>query len=128
MNIKNLFGINAVGIPAVSKAGTVNRPIKSENTNEDKDANGQQSFSRQQKKEKMTPEQFAKALELLKEKSFVKDMQWVVLSLEEEGIKYALVQDQAGLLIRKIAEYDLWEVFDSSHDIPNKGQLLRKVA
>jgi hypothetical protein len=106
----------------------VNRPIKSENANEDKDANGQQSFSRQQKKEKMTPEQFAKALELLKEKSFVKDMNWIVLSLEEEGVKYAMVQDQAGLLIRKIAEYDLWEVFDSSHDIPNKGQLLRKVA
>lgn len=128
MNIKNLLGLNAINTPATNKAAAVNRPIKSENTNQDRDGNGQEGYSRQQKKEKMSPEQFAKAIQLLKEKSFVKDMNWEVLSIEESGIKYALVQDQAGSLIRKIAEYDLWEVFDSANEIPNKGRLLKKVA
>lgn len=128
MNIRNLLGINSLSTPAANKATPVNKPIKSENTNQDRDGNGQESYSRQQKKEKMSPEQFAKAIAILKEKSFVKDMNWVVSSIEEDGLKFALVQDQAGALIRKIAEYDLWEVFDTSHDIPTKGQLLKKVA
>lgn len=128
MNIKNLLGNTAIGTPAATKAGTVNKPIKSENTNQDRDGNGQTGYSRQQKKEKMSPEQFAKAIEILKDKSFVKDMNWIVLAIEENDVKYAWVQDQDGKTIRKIAEYDLWEVFDSTGEIPNKGQLLKKVA
>lgn len=128
MNIRNLLGINSLATPATTKAQPVNRQIKSENTNQDRDGNGQESYTRQQKKERMTADQFAKAIELLKEKSFIKDMNWVVSTLEEEGIMYALVQDQAGVTIRKIADYDLWDVFDTSHEIPNKGHLLRKVA
>lgn len=128
MNIKNLLGINAVGVPATGKTSSVNKPIKSENT-QDRDANGQQAYSRQQKKkEQMTEEQFAKAIAILKEKSFVKEMNWVVLPVHENGLKFALVQDQQGKLIRKISELDLWEVFDDSQDVPNKGHLLKKIA
>ncbi|MFZ3228568.1 MAG: hypothetical protein WA160_00060 [Pseudobdellovibrio sp.] len=128
MNIKNLLGINAIGVPSVGKASAVTKPIRSENT-QDRDANGQEAYTKQQKKkEKMTDEQFAKALGILKEKPFIKDMNWIVLAHEENGLKYAWVQDLAGATIRKISELDLWEVFDNSHDIPNKGQLLKKVA
>jgi len=130
MNIRNLLGnANIIG-PAATKATAVDRTIKSENTNQDRDGNGQEGYSRQKKKQKepMTPEQFAKAIELLKQKSFVKDMNWVVLPVEEANVKYAWVQDQEGKSIRKIAEFDLWEIFDSSSEVPNKGQLLKKVA
>lgn len=128
MNIRNLLGINSIITPATTKAQPLNKNIKSENIDHDRDGNGQESYSHQHKKEHMTPEQFAKAIELLKEKAFIKDMNWVVSTLEEDGFMYALVQDQAGTIIRKIADYNLWEIFDSTHDIPNKGHLLSKVA
>ena len=126
MNIKNLFGLGSLISPlkSVSKA---DRQIKSE-ASQDSDANGQQLYEKQKKKNKMSDEQFAKALELLKEKSFIKDMHWVVSSFIENEIKYAWIQDQSGNTIRKIIEYELWEVFDQSAQEPTKGQLLKKTA
>ena len=126
MNIKNLLGLNAALTP-ISKSASIDRPIKSEASHE-RDANGQEFYSKQQKKEKMTAEQFGKALALLKEKSFMKEMNWIAVSYEENGLKYAWVQDQSGNTIRKIAEFDLWEIFDPSQQIPNKGQLLKRTA
>lgn len=126
MNIKNLLGLNSLVTP-VAKSASVDRPIKSE-ASQERDANGQEFYSKQQKKERMTAEQFQKALSLLKEKPFMKDMNWIAIAYEENGLKYAWIQDQAGATIRKIAEFDLWEIFDPSQQIPNKGQLLKKTA
>lgn len=126
MNIKNLIGISAPITPAkaVDKA---DRPIQTENT-KDRDANGQQLYYKERKKEKMTDEQFEKAVALLREKHFVKDMNWTVLTSEENGLKFASVQDAQGNIIRKIAEFDLWEVFDDIKSEETKGQLLKKTA
>ena len=126
MNVKSLLGINSPLSP-VSKSAAVDRPIKSEASNE-RDANGQEFYSKQQKKEKMTAEQFAKALALLQAKSFMKEMNWIAVAFEDNGVKYAWVQDLAGNTIRKIAEFDLWEVFDPAPPVSSKGQLLRKTA
>ena len=126
MNIKNLLGLNTASTP-VTRSATADRPIKSEASHE-RDANGQEFYSKQQKKEKMSAEQFKKALELLRLKPFMKEMNWVVVSHLEDGLQFAWVQDQSGKTIRKIAEYDLWEIFDTTAQIPNKGQLLKKTA
>ncbi|MBY0553726.1 hypothetical protein K2P97_04300 [bacterium] len=125
MNIKNLIGNSAPITPANSVA-KVDRQIKTDNT-ADRDANGQQFYQKEKKKEKMTKEQFDKAITMLKEKHFIKDMHWSVMPVNEGDIKYALVQDQAGNTIRKIIEYDLWEIFDEVAE-ETKGQLLKKTA
>lgn len=126
MNIKNLIGNSAPITPAQSVA-KVDRQIKTDNT-ADRDANGQQFYQREKKKEKMTQEQFDKAIAMLKEKHFIKDMHWSVMPVNEGAIKYAWVQDQAGNTIRKIIEFDLWEVFDEISTEETKGQLLKKTA
>lgn len=126
MNIKNLLGINQL-ISPLKQVSKADRQIKSE-ASHDRDANGQQLYERQKKKEKMSPEQFAQAISLLKEKSFIKDMKWIVQPFIDGDFKYAIVQDQQGSVIRKIIEYDLWDLFDQSTQDPTKGQLLKKTA
>ncbi len=127
MNIKNLTGTNALTSP-VGQVGKVERQIKSESSHEDRDANGQQSFNQQRKKEKMTVDQFEKALQLLKEKDFVKEMNWSVEAFAENEVKYAWIKDHLNQTIRKIIEYELWELFDDPHSQSTKGQLLKKTA
>lgn len=126
MNIKNLIGnVNQVSAPA--PAAKADRTIKTDNT-QDRDANGQQFYHQERKKEKMTDEQFEKAVAILREKHFIKDMHWLVLVAEENGVKYACVQDSSGNSIRKIAEFDLWEVFEDTKTEETKGQLLKRTA
>ena len=126
MNIKNLLGITAPANPATG-TGKVERPIKMDNT-QDRDANGQQLYQREKRKEKMTDEQFEKAVAVLREKDFVKEMNWVVLAAVENDVKIAWVQDSAGNTIRKIQEWDLWELFEDHKSDETKGYLLNKTA
>ena len=126
MNIKNLIG-NAAPIAPVKEASQVERQIKTDSTH-DRDPNGQQYQQQEKKKERMSEEQFAKAVALLREKSFIKDFHWTVEALEENGFKFACVIDAQGTTIRRISEYDLWEVFDDVKSVETKGQLLRKTA
>lgn len=126
MNIKNLIG-NLSQVTAPTATAKADRPIKTDNTS-DRDGNGQQFYQKDRKKEKMTDEQFHKAVALLREKNFVKEMRWTVLASEENGLKYAWVQDNEGHTIRKISEFDLWEVFEDSKTEETKGQLLKKTA
>lgn len=127
MNIKNLIGINA-SVTSTPQAGKIEKQIKSESSNEDRDANGQQAYERKKKKAPMTEEQFQKALYLLREKKFVKEMNWIVVSEEQNGVKYAWVKDQNDQTIRKIIEFELWELFEDPQTDSTKGQLLKKTA
>lgn len=126
MNIKNLLG-NLTPISPAKSAAKVDRPIKMDSSH-DRDPQGQQYSQQEKKKEKMTQEQFDKAIAILREKHFIKDMNWVVLALNENDVKYAWVQDSIGQSIRKIIEFDLWEVFDDVKSEETKGQLLKKSA
>ena len=126
MNIKNLIG-NSVQTSPATAVNKADRSIKMDNT-QDRDANGQQFYQKERKKEKMTDEQFEKALAILREKNFIKDMSWVVLAVEENGSKFACVQDSNGQVIRKIIEFELWELFDDVKPDETKGQLLKKTA
>lgn len=126
MNIKSLLG-NSTPVSSVTQTAKTERPIKMDSSH-DRDPGGQQYSRQEQKKEKMTQEQFDKALFLLRQKNFIKDMNWSVSAINENGIKYALVQDQNGNMIRKIVEYELWEIFEDAKPEETKGQLLRKTA
>jgi hypothetical protein len=126
MNVKNLIG-NTSQISSPQAVAKTDRAIKTDNT-QDRDANGQQFYDQQKKKEKMSDEQFEKAIQLLREKHFVKDMHWTVIAGEEGGVKFASVQDSDGHSIRKIYEFDLWEVFLDTKTEETKGQLLKKTA
>lgn len=131
MNIRGLTQIPSVTETTVNTADKVTAStslIKSEMAH-DRDANGQQFYQRQQKKkERMTQKTFDKAIAALKEKSFVKDMNWMIETCEENGIKYALVQDTSGKVIRRIMEGDLWDVFDVTEQDRGRGNLINKAA
>lgn len=130
MNIRGLAPTTAIdnNKGAVERIAETSMQLKPDVTS-DRDANGQQFYQKQQKrKEPMTEEAFESAMKALREKDFVKEMNWVIVALEEGGLKYALVQDQAGKLIRKISEFDLWEVFDGAQTEPQRGNLLNKAA
>jgi hypothetical protein len=132
MNVKNLLGL---GISPTERATTqslqkVDRTIKSDNTN-DRDANGQQFYDGQEKKKhaKMTREQFLRALAILNEKAFMKEMLWTAFEINDNNYFYADVRDTKSNTIRKIGESDLWELFeDVRPGEEKKGQLLKKTA
>ena len=126
MNIKNLLG-NTTPITPAASAAKMERPIKTDSSH-DRDPQGQQYSQQEKKKEKMTQEQFDKAIALLREKNFIKDMNWVVSAVTENDTKYAWVQDRNGLSIRKIIEYELWEIFNDVKSEETKGRLLKKTA
>lgn len=129
MNIKNLTGTSQIlsGVNSKDSAKPVEKAIKADQSN-DRDANGQALFQRQVKKEKMSREQAEKAIHLLNEKPFMKEMSWVATLVEEDSYYFAEVKNSAGELIRRISEMGLWELFDSTISDPHKGNLLKRVA
>lgn len=126
MNIRNMLG-NAAPIAPTTSVAKVERPIKTDSSH-DRDPQSQQYSQQEKQKEKMTAEQFEKAIAILRKKDFIKDMNWLVSSINENDVKYAWVQDSHGETIRKIIEYDLWEIFNDSSVEETKGQLLKKTA
>ena len=129
MNVKNLAGNAIINTLPSTQQQPETKAIKSENTH-DRDANGQQLYQKQQKKkEKMTREQAEKAIANLNAKHFMLDMKWVAVLVDDEGYFYAELKDQSQNLIRKIAEHDLWEVFETpANETSQKGNLLKRTA
>lgn len=126
MNIRNMLG-NAATVSPATSAAKVERPIKADSSH-DRDPQSQQYSQQEKQKEKMTAEQFEKAIAILRKKDFIKDMSWLVFAHVENNVKYAWVKDSYGETIRKIIEYDLWEIFNDSSVEETKGQLLKKTA
>lgn len=128
MDIKN--AINSVLPLNLRTKDPVDRTIKSSNTT-DRDANGQQQYSQQQnaKREKMSDEQFQKAMDSLKSFPAIQENGITVEELTENEKRFVVLKDPNGNLIRRIPELDLWElpVFSVSEPSP-KGQILRKTA
>lgn len=129
MNVKNLAGSAIINALPSTQPQSESKAIKSENT-QDRDGNGQQQYQKQQKKkEKMSRAQAEKAIENLNAKHFMLDMKWVAVLTEDEGYFYAEVKDPNDVLIRRLAEYDLWEVFDTPvNETSTKGNLLKRTA
>lgn len=116
-------------LPATKGANATEKTIKSESAH-DRDANGQAMYQKQQqKKEKMSRDQAERAIAALNAKSFMTDMNWVAVLIDDNGFFYAEVKDQTENVIRKISEFDLWEVFEVSSSTPSqKGNLLKRTA
>jgi len=129
MNIKGLINSNLIsnGIKPSDNIKIKDRPIKSDHT-EDRDANGQALYFKNKKKQRMTKEQFEKALAILNQKPFMTDMKWRAFGIVENDFFYAEVKSEDGVLIRRMSEFDMWELFEEPAVDENKGQLLRKSA
>jgi hypothetical protein len=129
MNIKGL--LNPIHLTTGTKSTEAvqqnERAIKSDNTNE-RDANGQEFYSKQKKKHRMTIEQFRRALALLNQKPFMTDMKWAAFEVIENEFYFAEVKSEDGTVIRRMSEFDMWELFEDHTVDENKGQLLKKSA
>ena len=128
MNIKGLLG-NMVTSPIRANEGVqkVDRTIKSDSAH-DRDANGQQLYDQNKKQQHgpMTEEQFKKAVEYLENLPSIKEHSWKVEIFFEGSIRFLLVKDNLGSLVRRIPEAELWTLpFDK--DV-RTGQLLKKSA
>jgi hypothetical protein len=129
MNIKGLVNPNLISNGVKSSDGVQKneRVIKSDNTNE-RDANGQEFYSKNKKKQRMTKEQFDRALALLNQKPFMLEMKWRAFEMNDNGFFYAEVKSEDGTVIRRMSEFDMWELFEEKSVDETKGQLLKKTA
>ncbi len=124
MNIK---GLNSLVAPQVI-ARKEEKQIKSDESH-DRDAQGQYFYQKNKKKEKMTEEQFEKALSVLNKKSFMTEMNWTAKKIVISDIQYAQVTTTSGEVIRTIPEFDMWDILSDEGSADNKkGQLLKKTA
>lgn len=126
MNIKGLLGPQVM--PQIRPTEKVDTAIHSDKT-QDRDANGQQMYERdqQEKKPPMSDEQFQKALAHLAALPGVLEHKWKVLAaVEEDGSKAVLIKDNLGNLIRKIPESELWSL--PLDEPTTKGHLFKKSA
>jgi hypothetical protein len=116
MNIKGLVNSNLIseGLKSTKDVSQKERPIKSDNT-EDRDANGQEFYSKN-------------ALAILNQKPFMLEMKWLAHEVCENDFYFADVKSADGTVIRRMSEFDLWEMFEETPVDTNKGQLLKKSA
>ena len=129
MNIKGLINPNLISSELKPSQGVQKneRVIKSDNTNE-RDANGQEFYSKNKKKQRMTKEQFDRALSILNQKPFMVEMKWYAVEVIENNFYFADVKSVDGTVIRRMSEFDMWEMFEEKSVDENKGQLLKKSA
>lgn len=126
MNIKGLAP-TAITMTPQSQVQT-ERQIKSDGSH-DRDPNGQYFYQKKKNKNKMTDEQFDKALEILNKKKFMLDMGWTAKKTVVDEIKFAEITDSLNQVIRTISEFDMWEMFSEESPAENgKGQLLKRTA
>ena len=124
MNIKGLLG-NAI-TTTVRPTERVERSIKSDMSH-DRDANGQQTSDQNQKHhEPMSEEMLAQSMEHLRQLPAVKEHNWTVELLIENGKKFVVVKDNLSAVIRRIPELEMWTLPLSESS--NKGNLFKKTA
>jgi hypothetical protein len=125
MNIKGL--IPNIQIQEVRTVDRIGRAIESDSAH-DRDGNGQESYNQQNKeqKEPMSQEQLDNAIEHLMSLPSFKEHRWIAeLLTEKDGLRFVLVKDNLGNLIRKIPELELWTL---PNDDSPRGQLLKRSA
>src|SRR5690606_12700428 len=92
----------------------------------DRDANGQQAYQQQeQQREPMSEEQLEKAMEHLRNLPSMKEHKWTVHLENENEVRFVVVKDNLGTVIRRIPELELWTL---PADNSSRGQLLKRSA
>lgn len=124
MNIKSVLNPNSIN--TVKNLEKVDRSLQTDMTH-DRDPNSQGGFDQNQKNnEPLTEEEIKNALDHLKDLPFVKEHGWQIEMLTEGLVRFVLVKDKAGQLIRRFPESDLRSLPVDLDD--KKGQLLKKTA
>ena len=126
MNIKGFIS-NIIPNNDVRSVENIGKTIKSDTTH-DRDANGQEAYQQQNQGEQhppMSDEQLEKAMEHLRKLPATKEHKWTIELEVKEDLKFVLVKDNLGTIIRRIPEADLWTL--PSDDSP-RGQLLKRSA
>ncbi len=124
MNIKSV--LSPTTINSVKNIEKVDRSIQADTTH-DRDPNSQGGFSQNRKEdEPLTEEEISKALGHLKDLPFVKEHGWQIEMLTEGLVRFVLVKDSKGQLIRRFPESDLRTLPIDPED--KKGQFLKKSA
>ncbi|KYG67216.1 hypothetical protein AZI86_09425 [Bdellovibrio bacteriovorus] len=126
MNIKGFIS-NIIPNNDVRSVDNIGKTIKSDSTH-DRDANGQEAYQQQNQGEQhppMSDEQLEKAMEHLRKLSATKEHKWTIELEVKDDLKFVLVKDNLGTIIRRIPEADLWTL--PSDDSP-RGQLLKRSA
>lgn len=124
MNIKGFFS-NIIPTNEIRSVDRTGKAIQSDSTH-DRDANGQEGYQQQQQhREPMTQEQLEKAMEHLRGLPAMKEHKWTVSLEDTEGVKFVLVKDNLGNVIRRIPELELWSL---PTDTNPRGQLLKRSA
>lgn len=124
MNIKSVLNPNAIN--TVKTIDKMERAIQSDSTH-DRDPNSNSGYEQNKKNNQpLTEEEIQNALEHLKGLPFVKEHGWVIELQAEGNIRFVLVKDASGALIRRFPENDLRTLPVDLDD--KKGQLLKKTA
>lgn len=124
MNIKSVLNPNTIN--SVKTIDRMERSIQTDSSH-DREPSSQGGFQQNQKNdEPLTEEEIDHALEHLKGLPFVKEHGWQIEMHTEGLVKYVLVKDQSGNLIRRFPESDLRTLPVDLDD--KKGQLLKKTA
>jgi len=124
MNIKSV--LNPSTITSVKAVDKMERTIQSDSTH-DRDPNSNSGYEQNKKNNQpLTEEEIQNALEHLKGLPFVKEHGWVIEMQEEGALRFVLVKDSTGAVIRRFPEADLRTLPVDLDD--KKGQLLKKTA
>lgn len=100
MNIKSI-----TGAPAPAEIKKIERRIADSSADRDPGGQGDQA---PEKHPKMTPEQIAQAMDVLKGLSGVKDHNLTVRLETKDGINVVFIEDAFGKVVRRIPESELW--------------------
>lgn len=127
MDIKRLLNLNFF---TPTKAPSRVNQVYQNDKSQDRDANGQEQYQQQQQQQNkgMTEAEFNEAVEAFKLLPAVKEHNWKVSTLVEDEKNFLLLKDNLGNLIRKIPDYDLWDIRTNSNSSAAKGTLLKKTA
>lgn len=124
MNIKSVLNPNAIN--TVKTLEKVERSLHTDSTH-DREPSSQGGFQEKQKNnEPLTEEEINHALDHLKDLPFVKEHGWLIEMQTEGLVRFVLVKDSKGVLIRRFPESDLRTLPVDLDD--KKGQLLKKTA
>ena len=105
MSIKNLGAVSFI------KSVELKKRSSTAESSADRDANGQQQNSHEEKSRDLTPEELKKIVEHLQSLAGVKDNSWQV-KLEQKDRTYVIyIQDYAGKIIRRFNYEDIFQIF-----------------
>ncbi|MBL7543525.1 MAG: hypothetical protein JNL11_06890 [Bdellovibrionaceae bacterium] len=124
MNIKSVLNPNAIN--TVKNVERAERTIQSDSTH-DRDPNSHPGYEQNQKNNQpLSEDEIQQALEHLEKLPFVKEHGWIIELATENNLRFVLVKDATGQLIRRFPESDLRTLPVDLDD--KKGQLLKKTA